>query len=322
MNEIVVLVTGVGSTTGVSVIKGLRNQEEFQVKVIGTDINAPDMLAGSSFCDAFYSVPQAIDEDYIPALIDICKKENVKVLIPIVDSELLVLSNEKEPFKQIGVHIVVSSPDTVRTCNDKYATFQFFNRHGIPTPKTWLIDEINDPVFLDYPIFVKPRYGVSSIDAFRIDSPDELMWTRKRVPNLIVQEFLEGDEYTTDVLADFSNGVIAVVPRQRLETKAGISYKGRTCQDDRLIRWGYEIIKALNIHGPANIQCMVSIEKIAYFEVNPRFSGSLPLTIAAGVNSPLWILKLTCGERAPQKLLPFQSIIMTRYWSEVFRPCK
>jgi len=320
MRDVTVLVTGVGATTGISVIKGFRQQDEFRVRVVGTDINPPHMIAGSSFCDMFYTVPLAVDPDYVPALLNICVKERVQVLIPIVDPELLVLAEHKERFTAIGVKVVVSDPDTVRICNDKYATFQFLRLHGIPTPETWLAEEITNPEILTYPVFVKPRDGVSSVNAFRVDSPEELSWAMKRVSNLVIQEYLDGDEYTTDVFADFEGRVFAVVPRQRLQTKAGISYKGRTCHDERLIEWGRHITEALDIRGPTNIQCMVRGDDIRYFEVNPRFSGSLPLTIAAGVNAPLWVLRLVLDERSPESLLPFQDMLMTRYWSEVFYP--
>jgi carbamoyl-phosphate synthase large subunit len=320
MREITVLVTGVGATTGISVIKGFRQQDEFRVRVVGTDINPRDRIAGSSFCDIFYTVPPAVDATYIPVLMDICKKEGVQVLIPIIDPELLALAEHKEALAQLGVKVVVSDPKTVRICNDKYATFDFLKHHDIPTPETWLIDKITEPQALTYPLFVKPRDGVSSVNAFRVDSPEELMSAKKRVLNLVVQEYLEGKEYTTDVLADFEGCVFAVVPRQRLQTKDGISYKGQTCFDDELIHWGRRISEILNIRGPANIQCMVFGDRISYFEVNPRFSGSLPLTIAAGVNTPLWVLKLVCGAPSPHVYLPFQSMVMTRYWSEVFYP--
>jgi carbamoyl-phosphate synthase large subunit len=277
------------------------------------------MIAGSAFCDAFHTVPLATDPDYIPVLLEICQREQVNVLIPIVDPELLAVAENRDKFSNIGVTAVISDAETVRICNDKYATFQFFRRHDIPFPETWLASEVTDLETLPYPVFVKPRDGVSSRNAFCVDTPKELEQAKNRVPNLVIQEFLEGEEYTTDIIADFAGRVFAVVPRQRLQTKAGISYKGRTCNDKRLINWGKHIGEALNIRGPANIQCKVSGEKIAYFEVNPRFSGSLPLTIASGVNSPLWVLKLISGESAPNSLIPFKDgLTMTRYWAEVF----
>lgn len=320
MRELTVLITGVGSTPAISVIKGLRRQDTSGIRIIGTDIHPRHFIAGSSFCDGFYTVPPADDQKYIPVLLEICLREQIEVLIPIIDPELLVLSESKERFANIGVMVVVSDPNTIRVCNDKYATAQFFRGHGIPTPDTWLCDDSHMVEKAHYPVFVKPRYGMSSRDAFRVDSPDELQRAHTRVPDLIVQSCLSGEEYTTDILADLNGEIIAVVPRLRMETRAGIIYKGRTCRDERLISWGHRISKALNIKGPANIQCFVSGDNISYFEVNPRFSAGLPLTIAAGINSPWWLLRLLAGERPEQELLPFKEIIMTRYWSEVFHP--
>jgi carbamoyl-phosphate synthase large subunit len=320
MMDMTVLITGVGSTPALSVIKGFRQQGTFQVRIIGSDTHPRNLIAGSSFCDGFYTVPPADDSQYIPLLLEICLREQVHVLIPIIDPELLVLSEAKERFAKIGVTVVVSDPKTIRICNDKYATAQFFRQHGIPSPDTWLCNDIPEGEDLPYPLFVKPRDGMSSRNAFRIDSPKELQQAQTRIPNLVVQSCLIGEEYTTDILADLNGETIAVVPRLRLETRAGIIYKGRTCHDERLISWGHRISNALNIKGPANIQCIVSGSDISYFEVNPRFSAGLPLTIAAGVNSPWWLLRLLAGERPAQEPLPFKEIMMTRYWSEVFHP--
>jgi len=109
------------------------------------------------------------------------------------------------------------------------------------------------------------------------------------------------------------------VPRVRLATKAGISYKGITVFDEVLVDFGRRIAGKLNLRGAANIQCVVSGGKPSYFEVNPRFSGGLPLTLASGVNGPWWVLRLLRGEKAPEELLPFERTLMLRYWSETFR---
>jgi carbamoyl-phosphate synthase large subunit len=318
MSETTVLVTGVGATTGISVIKGLRQQQEFRVKVVGTDSNQANLIAGSSLCDVFHTVPLAADPNYLQSLLTICQRERVQLLIPIVDPEILVLTDNKEIFEKSGVQLVVSDPETVTICDDKYATVMFLKQHDIPTPWTMLAEEVADPKSLTYPVFMKPRHGVGSVNAMRVDSPQEFIWTKSRVSDMVVQEYLEGEEFTTDVLADFDGRVLAVVPRQRLETKSGISYKGRTCRDETLIHWGGLIAEVLNIRGPANIQCIVSKKMPIYFEVNPRFSGGLPLTIAAGVNGPWWTLKLMHGQKQPNGLLPFKEVVMTRYWMETF----
>lgn len=320
MRNITVLVTGVGATTGISVIKGLRQQDEFSVRVVGTDINPKKMIAGSHFCDGFYTVPLAVNKSYIPTLLDICEKEEVDLLIPIIDIELQLIAENVETFRSRGIRVLISDLETIRICNDKYLTHKFFKESGIPTPATLLPTEVDDFSKLDYPVFVKPRDGVSSINTFKVEGEDDLKLYMQRVPNLLIQEYLEGKEYTTDVLTDIEDGrVITVVPRERLQTKAGISYKGRTCKDERLIAYGEKIAEKAGIRGPANIQCKIQGDEIKYFEINPRFSGGLPLTIAAGVNNPFLVLKMAKGEKIPDMISEFKdNLIMTRYWEEIF----
>jgi len=312
-----ILITSIGSTTGISVVKGLKKQNEFSILLVGTDINEYKLTAGSSWCDIFHKVPLAIEEDYIPVLLDICLKEKVDVLIPIHDSELVNLSDNTDPFKKIGVNVILSEHETVQLCNDKYETYKFLNYHRIPTPETRLADEIKQNEYLRFPAFVKPRKGLSSTDSFRVNSYQELTLAREKVKNLVVQEYLEGDEFTCDVIADFEGKVFSVVPRRRIEIKSGISYKGETCINEDLTNMSCKIVELLNLKGPSNIQYIISGNKIFCIEINPRFSGSLPLTIAAGVNGPHWIIKLINGENTPANLLPYNSLIMNRYWDEV-----
>ena len=158
---------------------------------------------------------------------------------------MLVVSNNRKIFEEKGTKVIVSNPDTIAICNDKYLTYEFFKKSGIPTPETWLPENISNYDKLSYPVFVKPRDGISSVNAFRVDSPDELTWANNRIKNLSIQEYLDGKEYTTDVLCDLNCKAIAVVPRERLQTKAGISFKGRTCHDGKLIHWGKKIAETL-----------------------------------------------------------------------------
>lgn len=315
-----VLVTGIGSTPAISVVKGLRQQNEIDVYIVGTDINNRYETAGSVFCDKFYKVPPAVDPDYISILLNICEKENIAVAFPIIDIELEVIASHIEAFRSRGVHVWVSDIDSVRVCNDKYHTYRFLLENGFPVPATWLPEEVNkEGVSLPYPLVIKPRDGRSSIDVFYVDNSLELQEALKKVKNPIIQEYIAGKEYTIDVVADMESRVLAVVPRERIEIKAGISYKGRTVKDDQLINLATEISLSLKIKGPCNLQCKLWKGKPKCFEINPRFSGTLPLTIAAGINSPLILIKQTLGIDSGQLNYSFQpGVYMARYWEEVF----
>ena len=314
------MVTGMGSTTAISVVKGIRRQTEVAIQIIGVDINRESEIAGSSFCDRFYTVPGAVDNSYISELLRICEAEGVKVLFPIIDAELATIAAQIEMFRARKIHVWLSDLETVQICNDKYETYRFLTENKFPTPQTWLPEEAaRQEAELPYPLIVKPRDGVSSIDVFRVEGDSELEAVLKKVKKPILQEYLEGEEFTIDVVTDNDSRLLAVVPRQRIEVKAGISYKGRTVRDEQLIEQAGKIAEALKIKGACNTQCRVMDGRPKFFEINPRFSGTLPLTIAAGVNGPLLLVKLALGQMLDQNYFDFRAgTYMARYLEEVF----
>jgi carbamoyl-phosphate synthase large subunit len=299
----------------------LRKQEEFDVCIVGADINEESDIAGSHFCDKFFQVPFADEgHDYIGTLVDIINSQSIDLVIPIVDIELEVIAQNSSIIGK-STCLVLSSYDTVMICNDKFRTYEFFNRSDIPALKTVLVGDFGDITKLitdsniDFPFIAKPRKGVSSRDVYEIRSGEELFLI-KAIKDAVIQEKGEGQEYTIDIFCD-EGKLISAVPRERIETRAGISYKGQTSQDDKLISYVEKMGTELKIKGPANIQCFKNGDDVKFFEINPRFSGSLPLTTAAGVNTPLFALKMA----ARQELEPiedFKIIKMCRYWEEVF----
>lgn len=312
-----VLITAIGSTTAISVLKGLRKQREIRVRIIGVDAKKKNEIAGSRFCDAFYTLPHCSRKDYIPKMLRLCKKENIRVIFPIIDSELEAVSRNIGVFRKHGIFVWVSDNGTIHTCNDKYLTYEFFTENNIPTPRTFLPGKT--AIKMRFPVFVKPRKGISSINTHKVNSPENLKALLRENQDMIVQEYLDGTEYTLDVLCDAESRVLSVVPRERIETKAGISYKGITVRDNKLIAYGREIAEKLKIKGACNIQGKVSRGKASFFEVNPRFSAAFTLTLEAGVNSPLILLKLALGKKLSKKYYDFkEGIYMARYWSEVF----
>jgi carbamoyl-phosphate synthase large subunit len=315
--DLTVLVTGLGSTTAQSVLKGLRRQSTFELRIVGTDINNRTSIAGTRLVDAFEQVPLATHEDeYIDTLLRIIQEEGVDLLIPIVDIELAVLAANSDRIKR-DCSLLLSDRETVEICNDKRRTVDFFEKHDIPTPAT--VDpaiEGRETIHeqLSFPLVAKPRRGVSSRDVYEIRSPEELVLL-DRIENPTVQERCDGQEYTIDLYRQ--DNEFTAVPRKRLETRAGISYRGETVHDHSLIEYVRTIADALDIEGPANVQCFKSSEKTRFIEVNPRFSGSLPLTINAGINTPLYALRWANGD-SPAVETSFRELQMCRYWEETY----
>jgi carbamoyl-phosphate synthase large subunit len=302
-----------------SVIKGLRTQGEVDVTIVTVD--ASEQVAGRYFSDYFYRVPKASDPDFVPTLLSLCQAHDVRLLVPIVDYEFKPLSESRALFADIGCLVAISPPDVIQFTGNKLATYHFFVQHGFGTPRTWSDQEARAHAeVLPYPVFVKPAIdGRSSLDCYKVDHADDLHMYLDRIPHPLVQEYVRGPEYTADILADLNSDVHGVVVRERIETKGGVSYKGITVHDDEIVREVVRMARLLGIVGPANIQAFRRGEQLLFNEINPRFSGALALTLAAGLNSPLLLLKIALGLPVTGMMNGTQiGITMLRYWNEVF----
>jgi carbamoyl-phosphate synthase large subunit len=314
-----VVITGSGTVTCQSVIKGLRTQSDFEVEIVTVD--AADAVAGRYFSDAFYRVPPAGDPAFVDALVEVCRRHQADLLIPIVDYEFAPISRNAGRFRDHGCLVAISPPETIARVNDKLATYRFFLEHGFPTAQTWdAVASRRDIAALPYPVFLKPALdGRSSIDCYMVETPADLELYLDKVPDAMIQEFVDGPEFTADVLADWNSDVLGIVVRERIETKGGVSYKGRTVDDPEMTAHVVRMAKLLNLKGPANIQAFRGEAGLFFNEINPRFSGALALSLAAGLNSPLLLLKLALG-------IPVEAAVgntrigvtMLRYWDEVF----
>jgi carbamoyl-phosphate synthase large subunit len=286
--------------------------------VVTTDMN--NLSPGLYFGSKHYIVPLTTDPQYIPIIKWICFRERIHLLIPTIDDELPLFGRHTEEFLATGIRVAVSSEQTNLICNDKYASAEFFLSRGIPFAHTWLPEQL-EYAKLRYPLFLKPRNGRGSVGAFTINNERELRFFLDYVPGPVVQEYLEGKEYTVDLLADFSGKVISVVPRERMVVRSGVTDRGQTVNDPEMIRLAISAAQALGIRGPANVQMKVDGGSATIFEINPRFSGGIPLTIAAGADFPLWLIEMCRGRRVRPCIGKFtDGLIMACYESAIFLP--
>lgn len=316
-----VLVTSVGRRAPlINVFKQAQKSvgRFFNGKVI--TVNADAYCAGLYVSDAFYLVPYVHEKDYIPTILEICREEKIGLLVPTIDDELPIFAVHKNEFEKIGVKVACSSLETAKICNNKFRTYQFFLKNNIPSPKTYLCNGRENHLPLSYPFILKPRDGRGSYGLFKIYNKREFKLHKDTIAHPIAQEYLQGQEFTIDVLCDFEGRVISVVPRERITVRAGVSDQGRTVKDWRLISYGTMIAQLLKITGPANIQCFVNGDTIAFTEINPRFSGGIPLTIASGVDFPALLIRMAAGEKVEPRIGEFKdNLMMLRYEMSVFR---
>ncbi len=284
--------------------------------VIATDTDK--LSPGLRFCDRFHLVPLSGSEKYIPRILQICKEEKVSLMVPTIDEELQVFGQHKRDFLAIGVTPLVSDENVGMLCRDKYLTAGFFKKHGFPFAETFLPSQL-DYETIDYPLFIKPRVGRGSVGAYPIRNETELRFFSSYVENPVIQRFLPGKEYTIDVLTSLDGKILSVVPRERLVIRAGVCDKGKTYKGRDLIDISVAICEKLGTIGPANLQCKIFNGSISFFEINPRFSGAIQLTVASGADFFSLIIKDALGESPEPAIGKFKDgFLMLSYEESIF----
>lgn len=284
--------------------------------VITTDMNrySPGLYFGTKH----YIVPLTTDKQYIPIIKSICFKERIQLLIPTIDDELPLFGRHRNDFNTVGIRVAVSNEHTGMVCNDKYVSACLLRGKGIPFAESWLPEDLEFSK-LHYPLFIKPRQGRGSVDAYTVRDEKDLRFFLTYVQNPVVQEYLQGKEYTIDLLADFDGNIISVVPRERIVVRSGVTDRGRTLFHPAMIDVAVRTAEALDIRGPANIQVKMHKDTPTVFEVNPRFSGGIPLTIASGADFPSWLIEMSCGNKVAPQIGKFTgNLIMTCYETALF----
>ncbi len=263
-----------------------------ELKIYGADMagTAPAL----AYCDYSRCVVGMRDPAYIDNLISICKEDKIDLVIPTIDTDLLVLSENKEKFLEVGTKVMISNPDMIRICRDKNNTSQFFVDCGLHAPMP-----VNDWTKYQsgYPAFIKPKNGSSSINAFKVENAEEMEVYAGQVEDYIVQPFVSGHEYTIDIFCDWEGKPISIVPRERIQVRAGEVLKTRIELDQTMIDEGKTLCSGFKPCGPMTVQLIRDDQGVDWFiEINPRFGGGAPLSMKAGARSAEAILKLLEGE--------------------------
>ncbi|MBE5926090.1 MAG: ATP-grasp domain-containing protein [Lachnospiraceae bacterium] len=301
-----IIITSIGRR--VQLIEHLK--ETFTV--IGVD--ASDCNAGRYFADRFFMIPRCDDNKYLSELLRIAEENDVKLILPLYEKEFAVLCDNREMFEQKGIKILLSDKEIINICNNKLATQKFFEKEGIMAPEL-----VNNA-----PAILKPVDGMGSRGVYVARTEAELEAAKTLSGNeYIIQEKIEGTEYTVDVLCDFEGNIVSVVPRIRLEVRSGEVAKSRTINDKAVIDKTVELIDKLNkygkVAGPVTVQCFVTEKKeIVFIEINPRVGGGVPLTFEAGINYGDFIKKFINGYVHKDGICEFKEIGMLRYDKAVY----
>lgn len=344
MRDITILMTGAGAPGAPGIISCYRNNGERNIRVIGVDIKK--RVPTIKQLDVFKSVPSAYDPNFISSIQDLAIKYKVDVIQPLVTKELEIFSQNIKRFNELGIDVCVSPIDNLKIANDKGLLIEELSKANIGVPKNKIISDPNDYydacVALGYPekaVCFKPTKSNGS-RGFRIidnskdrgqllfdekpnstyikfEEAKEILSTVKKMPELLIMEYLPGKEYSVDMLVD--KGVVKYcIPRLRLAMNGGISTTCKVENNEEVIQYCNRVAERLKLHGNIGIQVRYSIDrKVKILEINPRVQGSIVACAAAGVNLPYLGIKQILGENTEGVSIKW-NIEMVRYWNEVY----
>lgn len=302
MKQYKVLFTSVGRR--VELMQAFRNAADqlgVQLTIVGADITAS--APALYFCDETKLVCRIKDPEYIPRLLSICKEEGINCLIPTIDTDLLLLAENKKHFEAVGTKVLISAPDKVKLCRDKNFTSAYFQSVGLQSPMPVNSVETYENAVKNgvasFPAFIKPKDGSSSVDAYRVDNLEDLKAYAHKIKDYIIQPFISGKEFTIDIFCDYEGNPVYITPRERLAVRAGEVLKTKITQDETMIAEMQKLIADFKPCGQITVQ-LIQDEKTGvnyYIEINPRFGGGAPLSIKAGADSAQAVLRMLVGEK-------------------------
>lgn len=307
--RITIIRSAVGCLSAMALVNEFKKEN---VRVIGIDCDP--LSAGLYLCDKNYVVSRGDDPKFLDEILNICKIEKPSAILSGPEEEILVLSKNKRLFEELNVLVLCPAYGTVRVCADKAETYKMFKRYDIPAP------EIYDRDIVEFPCVVKPRFGRGGRKILKVNDADELEFYLKRIDGPLIQEFVDGIEYTIDTFADLKGKPLSIVPRIRLQVESGISTKAMTIHDKEIIEHCKNIVRGFRLIGPACIQCIKNGDGIKFTEVNTRFGGGSILSIKADPSIISNLIKIIEGESPTPSKGFREGLVMLRYYSEFFIP--
>lgn len=338
-----ILMTGGGAPGAAGILQCLQQQDGFHLFIADSN---PD-LANRYRDLVFEQIPMGTDTGFPQAILSICKKHRIDIILPLVTRELLPLSSIRAELEGIGTHLPITGPGSLEIANNKSRLYEFLQWRGIPVPEFRVIETadqfinaVSELGFPANPVCFKPSVSNGS-RGFRIlsehaDEKDllfnfkpyhtyirfadaERILRQGPFPELLVSEYLPGEEYSVDCLCRHGEPVL-IVPRLRRKMINGISTEGEVQQQYQVIDYCSRIIRELRLHGNAGIQVKRAVSgEFLLLEINPRVQGTISALLGAGVNLPVLAIKqeLNIPFTAEETQVKWGTRF-TRVWTEIF----
>lgn len=291
-----ILITSVGSRN--KIVQYFKKELGKSGKVIVTDMS--DLAPAIYDADKFYLVPKIDSPNYIDKLLEICKKEKIDCLFALIDPELSLISKNAEKFIKIGTTPLISSYEAVELAFDKYKMFKYLESNGFKTAKTYIDkDEFYNDLdvgLINFPVFVKPYRGSASININKVNSRDEIDTLFKVNDDLIIQEFMDGQEIGADIYIDpISKKVVSIFTKEKIKMRAGETDKSRSFKDEKLFQLIKKVVEKIGYVYMIDMDIFKINGEYYISEINPRFGGGYPHAYESGVNFPKLIVNSMNG---------------------------
>lgn len=289
-------------------------------KVVATDMSA---LAPAVYeADKFYKVPRMTDEGYIDVIFDICKKENITAVLSLIDPELSLLAKHKREFAALGVTVIGSSYELCEMSLDKMQMFTWLQEHGYKAARSYMDIEAFlsdlDKELISFPVFVKPVCGSASIAITKVEDRETLEFLTARNSNLMIQEFLNGQEIGADVYIDMRSGeVVSIFTKKKLLMRAGETDKAVSFKDPKLFALVERFAKEAGYTGQIDIDIFDINGEYYISEVNPRFGGGYPHAYESGCNHMKLIINNLQGKENVKNIGAYDEGIYMMKYNEV-----
>ena len=299
------------------VVQFFKKELKGEGRVIATDCS--NLAPAVYEADKFYLVPRITAPGYMDGILDICKKEGVDAVLSLIDPELSMVAEYSERFKEIGVTPIISDKELVDICFDKFEMAKTFIKHGLTTAKCYLSIEdfmaAKKDGEIDYPVFVKPVCGSASLHINKVSSDMELEGLFAMYDDLMIQEYMDGQEYGADVYIDMLSGkCTSIFIKKKIKMRAGETDKSVSVHIPELFDQISSFVEEAGFRGIIDIDIFEVNGKYYFSEINPRFGGGYPHAYACGVNVPAQIINNLKGNKNPVTVGEYgDGIVMMKY---------
>lgn len=289
-------------------------------KVVATDCS--NLAPAVYEADVFYLVPRITAPGYIEQILDICVKEKIDGVFSLIDPELSLLARERERFLAVGATPILSDYELVETCFDKYRMFELLTGMGIPTGQCYLSKEDfyrdRQKGRIDYPVFVKPVRGSASLNINKVSSDQELETLFHLYDDLMIQEFMDGQEYGADVYVDMISGkCTSIFVKKKIKMRAGETDKSVSVKNPELFELIRKFVEKCGFCGMIDIDIFEKNGIYSISEVNPRFGGGYPHAYESGVDMPAQVLNNLAGRENPVAIGEYREGVCMMKYNEI-----